>query len=65
VNLYYRQRLGEFIEWELDADWGYRLARKWPCSWLGHLPVLDHCGLVEHDYCAACGESVPGMGRRK
>lgn len=33
------------------------------CRLAGHQPVEDACRIPDHDYCAWCGRSMPGMGR--
>lgn len=34
------------------------------CKRLGHAPRQDQCGKPEHDYCDACGETLPGAAKR-
>jgi hypothetical protein len=67
IPLGLRQKIGEYLEWETESP-EYAATQMFAltlCRLLGHLPVLDHCGLPEHDYCAGCGERTPGQGRRE
>lgn len=33
--------------------------------WIGgHVPVPDHCGIPEHDYCAHCMAPTPSLAER-
>jgi hypothetical protein len=34
------------------------------CDHAGHLPVRDHCGKPEHDYCARCHAPTPNLASR-
>lgn len=34
------------------------------CQVFGHVPVPDHCGIPEHDFCAGCQIPMPGKASR-
>jgi hypothetical protein len=40
------------------------LGKLW-CRYLGHLPIVDHCGLPAHDLCAWCLTDMPGQAPRR
>lgn len=35
------------------------------CRANGHTPIGDNCGIPDHDYCATCGEPLPGQAPRR
>lgn len=61
------------LEWWLDGlpqkHWWWAIpaesvVKKVLDLWYGHMPVVDHCGKPEHDYCARCTKVLPGMAVR-
>lgn len=35
------------------------------CSIAGHYPIMDQCGMPEHDHCLICGVPLPGQAPRE
>lgn len=58
--------------------WAWAIEGRWPetpwwilnlwqwlgCKLLGHVPIPDQCGIPDHDFCAWCQKSMPGMGQK-
>lgn len=48
----------EALEEKLDAF------KRELCGLYGCLPIQDHCGKPEHDYCFVCNTLTPGQAKR-